>query len=244
MKIAVITPYLNESEEQLLRCYESVKSQQFDCDQFFVSDGSPKSFLDEIEGVKHVKLPVSSRDFGNTPRAIAGMLISNSDIYDAACYLDADNFFLPGHLELVTRNLKNFDIVCSKREFFCPAGRHLMGAYDPDEDANQHVDTNCIFISNHKGAFRELSFWGRIPREVSYSGDRIFFQYLVRERYSFKFLSERTVGYESRWRNHYVRAGVEPPGDARTGTMQPRKWIYEISGARKTVNAIGFLPIV
>jgi len=243
MKIAVITPYFNESEDQLRRCYESVKSQPFDCDHFFVSDGIPHSFLDQIDGVKHVKLPTCSGDYGNTPRAIAGMLINNAGIYDAACYLDADNFFLPDHLGLVVQSITNSDIVCTKREFFSPEGLHLVGACDPDEDRNQHVDTNCIFIASSGGAFRELAFWALIPQEVAYSGDRIFFQHLTRERYRFRFLSERTVGYETRWRNHYVRAGVEPPAEALAGSMQQcRKWIYSLAGAQRTVNAIGFLP--
>lgn len=243
MKIAVITPYLHESEDQLRRCFESVKAQPFECDQFFVADGFPNSVLDKIEGIKHIKLPGCSSDFGNTPRAIAGMLISNAGFYDAACYLDADNFFLTGHLELVVRNISDHDIVCSKRDFYSPGGVNLVGAFDPDEDANQHVDTNCIFICNRNEAFRDLIFWGTIPREVSYAGDRIFFQHLKRKRYRFCFLSQRTVGYETRWRNHYVRAGVAPPADARMGSLgKDRKWMYSLSGAQKTVEAIGFLP--
>ncbi|MBI1260742.1 MAG: hypothetical protein GC184_03365 [Rhizobiales bacterium] len=243
MKVAVITPYFKESEFQLKRCYESVKqqSQSIEIDHYFVADGHPSSLVETFDA-KHIILPVGSADSGNTPRGIAGILIRNADIYDAACYLDADNFFMPEHLESLLPHLAQCDVLCTKRSFYDVNGRHLPGAYDTDENNLAHVDTNCLILS--KSSFDALDFWPKIPRKVAYIGDRIFLSFLRRSgNRRFKFVDQRTVGYETQWKHHFDYAGMEPPGECRTPSRAEIEWLMTLEGVRTTVERIGFYPL-
>ena len=96
MKIAVITPYYKESTEVLHQCHQSVLTQNVSADHFFVSDGFPNVELMKWN-IKHISLPQSHTDFGNTPRGI-GSLVANIEGYDFIAYLDADNWFHSNHL--------------------------------------------------------------------------------------------------------------------------------------------------
>ncbi len=58
---------------------------------FFVSDGFPNLELMKWN-IKHISLPQSHTDYGNTPRGI-GSLVADIEGYDFIAYLDADNWF-------------------------------------------------------------------------------------------------------------------------------------------------------
>lgn len=185
---------------------------------------------------------MSCADSGNTPRAIAGAIIRNAGIYDAACYLDADNFFMPEHLGSLAPRFADCDVLCTKRAFFDINGRHLPGAYDKDEEKLDHVDTNCMIVT--KSSFDALDFWSRVPTQIAYRGDRIFFRYLKRSgNRKIEFFDQRTVCYETRWKHHFLQAGLEPLDNCRPYSNKEIEWLLSIEGVRMTVDRIGFYPL-
>ncbi len=77
---------------------------------------------------------------------------------------------------------------------------------------HRYVDTNCFFITD-KAAFL-LPLWAMIDPAIAEAGDR-FMYWIVRTRgVPYAFSNRPTLFYESRWPNHYLRLGLEPPPDA------------------------------
>ena len=92
-KIAVITPYFNESAFILERCIVSVKNQQYGkCDHFLIGDGVYNKFIDQFPSIRHFSLNKNFANNGNTPRGF-GCMIAITEEYDAIFLLDADNWF-------------------------------------------------------------------------------------------------------------------------------------------------------
>ena len=69
MKVAVITPYYQESKEVLMRCLNSVvKQNYFGIHHFVVADGlENRQDLITRPGMSHLAVP-RCNDFGDTPR--------------------------------------------------------------------------------------------------------------------------------------------------------------------------------
>src|SRR4029453_5901166 len=55
-RIAVLTPYFQESLSLLERCHRSVRQQTVSCEHIMVADGFPRPELDSWP-VRHIKLP-------------------------------------------------------------------------------------------------------------------------------------------------------------------------------------------
>src|SRR5271170_4341899 len=95
-RIAVITPYYKEPLAMLRHCHESVLAQDVGADHFLIADGFPSVDFTDAH-VKHIALPHAHSDNGNTPRGV-GSLLADAEGYDFIAFLDADNWFHPGHL--------------------------------------------------------------------------------------------------------------------------------------------------
>jgi glycosyltransferase involved in cell wall biosynthesis len=241
LKIAVVTPYIAQDEDWLRQCQQSVQSQTYPCTHIAVADGAPHPVFANAPNTRHVVLPESNKDYGNTPRALGAML-ADSYGFDAIAFLDDDNWYEPDHLErMVAAHLTaQAPLVACRRKF-----RHLNGEMlnftETAEDEFRHVDTNCWLIC--RPAFGLLERW-RIPKLAAFIGDRIFFQNAVRQRYRIVGANQRTVNYRTKQPGHYRKAGIEPPPGAYT-VPQLRAHYASIrapAAMAEIVNAIGFYP--
>jgi len=230
-RIAVITPYFRESLEMLERCHRSVHRQTIRCDHILVADGFVR---DEVDGwaFRHLRLSPSSRDFGDTPRRVAGEAAIEGG-FDAVIYLDADNWLRPRHAEsLFACHLASGADVChSARTLHRPNGTVMPLTLGGDNIA--HVDTSCLFIAS--GAFDLLSVWGTWPRELSQIDDRIFWRAARSRGLATAFSGALTTCYEASHFSFYRTLGEAPPAGTRPDIDLPAlsAWHAGISPAER-----------
>lgn len=206
-RTAVITPYYKEDEFQLRRCIDSVKAQTYPTDHYVVADGFPQDWIDAT-GVHHIPMRQGARNFGNTPRSIGG-LAALAQNYDAICFIDADNWIDPDHVETcfrAARAAKNVDYVIAGRRFVRMDGSALD--YD-DEPSDIHVDTNCFFLL--PTAFRMTPLWGLTPNELTIICDRIFYLGLRAAGLRHVETDKITVNYLATHKHFFQIIGEEVP---------------------------------
>jgi hypothetical protein len=241
-RIAVITPYYKESLDVLAQCHQSVLAQGVDADHFMVADGFPRTELTAWK-IRHVPLPSSHDDGGGTPRAIGGLL-ADSEGYDFVTYLDADNWYHPGHLtSLLDLHAKTGSPVCTCfRTFHHPDGTKLE-ITEQEEDQLIHVDTSCFLL--HRVTFSSLSVWARMPKPLGPLCDRVFLAALRHERWPIVSTRMRTVAYRTLHELHYTRAGLQPPeGVKRNGMIRPGlEWLATKPGVDECFRTLGFWPL-
>lgn len=242
-RIAVITPYCGEPLELLAQCHESVRAQQVQADHFMVADGAPN---DEVARwrVRHVVLPTPHRDAGATPRGIGSML-ADVEGYDFIAYLDADNWYHPGHLQslLELHGRTGAPVCTSFRTFHRPDGSRLE-ITEPTEDQLQHVDSSCFLV--HRAAFEVMPLWTRMPRELWILSDRVFLAALRFRRFGVVSTGQRTVAYRTLHEAHYTTAGLAlPVGYKRADAIRPAvDWLSTREGVAACVERLGFWPLV
>ena len=241
-RIAVITPYHKEPLELLAQCHESVVAQSVQADQFMVADGCPRPEPASWD-VQHVVLPRGHDDFGCTPRGI-GSLLADSQGYDFVAYLDADNWYEPGHLaSLLELHRRTGAPVCTSfRNFRQPDGSPLETS-EHEEDLLQHIDTSCLLV--HRTAFSILPVWIRMPKRLVPLCDRVFVAALRQARFAIASTRERTVAYRTLHELHYTQAGLAPPPGFKSGTLlQPAvEWLKTLEGVHDSVRQLGFWPL-
>lgn len=211
MRVAVVTPYYNETGEQLTRCMESVAKQTHaNVTHIMVSDGSPTRWRWRGK-YDHIVLPYSHSDAGATPRAI-GALSAFSKGFDAVSFLDADNWYEPNHVEAMVSTMLagKVDAVVATRTIHGLDGEALYVDRIESNGENM-VDTNCMFLSSRTCYF--MSFWITEPSHRLVS-DRVFWQACVSNGISVARCEIPTVAYVSKWAWHYHHAGVPIPDDA------------------------------
>lgn len=206
-RAAVITPYYREDAFQLRRCIDSVKAQTVPTDHYVVADGHPQDWI-EGTGVQHIALRRGSRNFGNTPRSI-GALAAMAHDYDAICFIDADNWIDPDHVETcfaAASAAKGADYVIARRRFVRMDGSALD--YD-DEPSDMHVDTNCFFLL--PSAFRMAPLWALTPNELTIICDRIFYLGLRSAGLKAVETDKITVNYLATHKHFFQHLGEEVP---------------------------------
>jgi hypothetical protein len=215
MKVAVITPYHSEPRPWLERCIKSVKQQTHAATHFMVSDGLPQDWIDGVDGIRHVRLGMAHRDYGNTPRAIGGLLASRES-FDAVCFLDADNWCEPEHVQccVETALQTNADYVVAQRRLVREDGSIIPVEFQEDKDGS-HVDTNCFFLQF--GAFHTLPRWVLAPRPMSSLFDRFYLKSLRSEGLTEASTHRHTVMYLCTWSDVYRKLGETPPAFAKEG---------------------------
>lgn len=211
MKVAVVTPYYNESLATMIRCTNSVAAQTYPCEHYLVADSPACNCDTSFKVARHIVLGQPHKDYGNTPRGI-GALLAISEGADAVCFLDADNSYDPDHVETcVALAGPGVDFIVARRRLVLPDGTPVPGG---DEPIDKHVDTNCFFLL--PGAFHVIPQQILQPKQLTIVGDRLFLAALQGLRC---IATEKpTVTYVSNWKVHYEEAGVEPPPDAK-GTI-------------------------
>jgi glycosyltransferase involved in cell wall biosynthesis len=225
-KIAVITPYYKESDKQLLKCYESVRSQTIkNVTHFFVSDGHPNRLIDVLPGdhTVHLKIPPCA-DYGDTPRGI-GAAIASAQGYAAICFLDADCWYDPTHLEdmLDARGLHSAPIITSLRNLYRPNGTFMR--VDNESDGVLFNDTNCYMFFTE--SYNMLRSWLFKPKSVSALGDRFLWAQIKKNGLNTASTLKATVNYTTTFAAHYTAMGEDPPADS--------KVFVEINGERKSI---------
>lgn len=211
MKIAVVTPYYQETTEQLVRCLSSVAAQTYkNLTHILVADGYPRRF-ENFQNLEQIQLPYSHGDAGATPRAL-GALSAFSRGYDAVAFLDADNWYYPEHIEsmVAVMQASNADAVVATRSIYSLDGTELY--VDRVESTGTHMtDTNCMFLS--KTVSHYMGFWVTTPQYKMVS-DRVFWQTCMSNGMKAVRSDRPTVAYVSKWAWHYQYAGVQIPDDA------------------------------
>jgi hypothetical protein len=220
LKIAVITPYFNESLEQLKKCHESVLSQGIEVTHFFISDGVPNNELDKWNCV-HIKLPMSLNDFGDTPRGI-GAAIASAQQYDGICFLDADNWYEPNHIPTIREVFEKYQpaVISTNRNLYLKENGQFLGLC-PECDGINFVDTSCYFF--HKSAFYVCRHWLFSPKGVGILDDRIIWAEILRQNLNRVHIQQPTVNYMTDFAFHYEYFGLTPPPHSRILNLRTMK---------------------
>lgn len=213
LRVAVITPYYLEALELLRNCHDSVLRQTYPATHFLVADGHPRQDVSEW-GVNHITLAKPHGDVGNTPRGIGAISAVNQG-FDAVCFLDADNWFYPHHIEAMIRlHRETGAAVCTASRTIHRLDGSLMFRDEKECDGVNHVDTSCYFIT--RAAFRVLPIWALMPPELGPIGDRVVWQSIVARRMRRAHHPEPTVAFRTQYQVHYLSRGETPPPNAKT----------------------------
>ena len=208
MRVAVITPYYKESTQFLQRCHDSVLAQtEGDVIHFMISDGFPNPVVDTWEKTVHIKLP-NHGDYGDTPRAVGGLSAASMG-FDAITLLDADNWFEPNHIELLSalQRETGAHVVTGTRYLRRPD--ETIMAVCTESDGEKFNDTNCYLIM--RPAFRAFSAWGYKDPKQGIIGDRIFWHALLRMNLTRAHCPTPTTNYATTFATHYLHHGERPP---------------------------------
>ena len=207
-RVAVVTPYYKEPDDELRRTIASVAGQSRACHHILVSDGFPND-LARAPGLTHIELGAAHGDNGNTPRYV-GALVALAHGYDAVAFLDADNWYEPKHIErLVARQHESgAGVVFSLRNIYLPDGTKVPIRFDEDA-ARRHVDTSCMLIT--RDCEYALHLWGQMPQEWGPACDRVVFSELGGQRIAWT--ANRTMNFKSHYGDHYHAAGRPIPAD-------------------------------
>lgn len=239
LRVAVVTPYHRESDDILRQCHESVSRQTLECHHVLVADGFGRDFFDAAPRTRHVRLPQAHDDNGNTPRAIGGVLADRQG-FDAVVYLDADNWYEPGHVEAMIAGLRpGRPLVACKRNFV-DAGGQPLGVREHEEELHRHVDTSCWLIA--RPAFALLTAW-LMPKPLSPVCDRVFFHKAVRSGFGITAADCRTVNFRTRYGVHYGRDGRAAPDGAKSSAdiiRAANDYLASAAGAAAFRDAMGF----
>lgn len=226
MRLAVITPYYKEPLEMLRRCADSVRAQTFpNIQHIFVSDGAPNDAIDSFENSTHIRVP-NHADYGDTPRLMGALHAVNRG-FDGVAFLDADNWYEPQHLELLLKEAitAGAPVATATRTLWTEEGRSL--GVCTECDGENHVDTNCFLILHH--AFKYLGGWGFKDRNLSISGDQVFWRSLLAAGVAHVHCKTPTVNYTTNFAAHWLRLGETPPSRSKVNVRLPDESTTQIS---------------
>ncbi len=210
MKIAVVTPYYKEEEPTLRACHDSVCCQTHPATHIMVADGHPQDWVGD-SAAQHIVLPVSLRNYGDTPRAVAS-LFAMAQGFDGIAYLDADNWYQLNHVETIAQLRRETGaVICSTRRRMHRLDGSLLGDCMAS-DGEDFVDTNCLAV--FKEAFHLLPQWALMPEWAHPIGDRMIWHILRQSGLKRAHQAAFTVCYRNAHRIHYEVLGEEPPEEA------------------------------
>ena len=211
MRVAVVTPYLKESDDVLARCHASVLSQvDVKLTHILVSDGMPNALCSTFNA-EHIILPITHDDAGATPRLI-GAISAFGRGYDAVAFLDADNWYFPNHIKTVSELLQKSgsDAVFAMRSIY-DKNNNFMYVDSIESIGEYMVDTNCWFLS--KKMLPLLHTW-IINKSDKLINDKIFFTACKQSNAKIEKCNQPTVAYVTKWAWHYYTAKKQIPEDA------------------------------
>jgi len=213
LRVAVITPYYQETLEVLKQCHASVRRQTYPCTHFLVSDGHPQADVQNWS-VEHIVLSRPHADVGNTPRAVGSLVAMNED-FDAIAYLDADNWYHPAHIEsMVDLHRQTEACVCTATRDFHRLDGSFMCTDTYDSDGQKHADTSCLFLT--RAAFEILPLWAMMPKQLGAAGDQIVWEAIVARGFPRAHCRTPTVAFRTQYQIHYQNAREVPPPGTKT----------------------------
>ncbi|HWU80168.1 MAG TPA: hypothetical protein VN158_08885 [Caulobacter sp.] len=210
MKVAIITPYHQESADILWRCHASVRAQTYPATHFMVSDGFPNAAAAKWD-VQHLRLPAAHADGGDTPRGLGALSALNQG-YDAVGFLDADNWLADDHVEscLATCARQKAPIALASRQIVLSSGQYCAFE-DRDVVERRHVDTSCFFMLREAAAM--MAVWAMIDPRVWQACDRIMLSAIRARGLGHAWTGHKSVYYNSHWGLHFLAMGLPPPAD-------------------------------
>ncbi|HYD64526.1 glycosyltransferase [Azospirillum sp.] len=210
MKVAVVTPYYRESPDILRRAHDSVAGQTHSCRHVMVADGFARAEIDGWD-VEHIRLPQAHGDNGNTPRHI-GAAWARDNGFDAVAFLDADNWYEPGHIAglVALHGATGAPVVSARRRIWSLAGAVLLAEGEAADGAG-HADTSTLMVT--RDAFDLLDLWAAMPRVFSPLCDTIFFYAALFRGHRHAWTPAVTLNFQSHYKDHYFRALVPAPHD-------------------------------
>jgi glycosyltransferase involved in cell wall biosynthesis len=211
MRVAVITPYYKEDLETLVRCHSSVAKQTYkDVVHYMVSDGYPVNQVNAWE-CEHIILPPCA-DTGDTPRFV-GFAVAAVRGCDAICFLDADCWIEPDHIETLVNIMKESGrpIVTCPRNLYELDGTFM--AQDTESDGRAFNDTNCYLI--HRNSYLLIHSWITKPNCDSLVGDRYFWNAVCKSGVPLARSMKATVNYTTSFAFHYKLFGLPVPDHAK-----------------------------
>ena len=249
-EIAVITPYNNEDYYQIKKANDNVISQkhensnfarfndEFRCHHFIIVDGvDKKKNLDKLKCEK-IELLKNHNDNGNTPRSVGTSTVIKRN-YDFIMYLDADNWFLPGHVSTLLNLIKDKTCIgCSYRSFYTEDEKIINFTEDSDCLDKTHVDTSCFLIP--KFFYNMINIWHLIPKPTTQWSDRIFYNYLRAKNCSLKYSETHSVAFRTLYDTHYKEGNLPLPKNVKNSIQISKKAINYFSEEK---NKAEFLKI-
>jgi len=207
MKICVVTPYFQAEDAWLQQAHDSVRAQSVAAHHILVCDGSEPARIESFDGT-HIVLARNYKDYGNTPRLI-GCTHAISHGAEAIAFLDADNWFLPDHLEALLdfAQVNQLDACSSARMLHRLDGSVMLKC--PTVNGRPYVDTSCLLVM--KSAFQHMVAWVLFPQDVAAVADQHVWNHLKTMGARLGFLDRPTLAYRTRHATHYKIAGEAPP---------------------------------
>ena len=207
MKIAIVTPYGPKTDtDHWLRCHASVIQQEHPAEHWVVFDGCQPVW---DTGIQAVPLPRNCGNFGDVPRAIGSLAAFGAGM-DAVCWLDADNWLLPNHVQRMVRehHQTGMPIITSGRmvvDYLC--------RYKPEPCVEQgrtlFWDTGSYFATKEVAGF--VSAWAQLEPEQHIVGDRVL-GLVAKQADLVASHDDPTYVYRSRLKFHYDQYGWDPTG--------------------------------
>lgn len=117
--ISIIIPLYNKSEK-IMRCMQSILSQTYvNFEVIIINDGSTDNSLEIVENIKDERIIIyTTKNKGVVSARNLGIKNSNNPII---CFLDADDFWLPNHLQTIIKLTKDYPhggLYTTKYSFF------------------------------------------------------------------------------------------------------------------------------
>jgi predicted O-methyltransferase YrrM len=211
-KIGVVTPSFRPDADVLLKCMMSVYTQSMPCVHYLIGDGEPVRIPNRPLYTRTASIPGPHRDTGNAARAV-GCTLAIAEGCDAIAFLDADNWYMPQHLEVMLS-------ACVREKAFIASSGRTLHALDgsvlgrcPDVDGKRFVDTNCMFFM--RPAFGLLNSWARIPESLKLIGDRVVWSKVIKSELPRIHVPAPSVCYRTMYRQHYAMFQKPIPSGAK-----------------------------
>lgn len=163
MRIAVVTPYSDEPVDWLVRGHASLAGQGHPVTHILVADGEPNPAV-AAWADQHIVLRHRHRDGGNAGR-MAGGLSAASQRFDAVTFLDAADWFLPGHLDGMVRVVEasGADAATARRVLHRIDGTPV--GVCPRIDGLRTIDASALML--RPTAFPAIGLWCLAPAAIA-----------------------------------------------------------------------------
>jgi glycosyltransferase involved in cell wall biosynthesis len=211
MRVAVVTPYFQESDEVLEQCLESVAAQTHPVTHILVADGFPRDWAARPPA-RHITLPGSGHgDNGNRGRAV-GAAAAVAENFDAIALLDADNWFRPDHIASpVALYQQTGAAICTSARSLHRMDGSLLAEHDGHSNGVDFSDTSCLLYM--AAAFSLLPLWEQMQARFSPICDRIMWSAIQSRKFSTAHSGMPTMAFRTCYCVHYRGPGeIAPPG--------------------------------